>query len=161
METEKLPEVLHDLASINLERARAYEEASFQNQLFDVELRTTFALLANQSRQNNYLLNIQLEKLLAKTHSPRPSHGALLDQWKSNSGLFAGKDRKSLLESCEAGENVLLAIYEKALEMPVRPEVREMLQNQLRGIQSSLSTIRKIIELGVSKAVGNKRWTNG
>ncbi len=60
METEKLCELLHDLATINLERAKAYEEASLQNHLFDVELRTTFALLANQIRQNNYMLNVHL-----------------------------------------------------------------------------------------------------
>ncbi len=160
METDKLTEVLHDLAAINLERAKAYEEASFQNQLFDVELRTTFALLANQSRQNNYLMNIQLEKLLAKTPGARPSHGPLYDQWKSSPGLFTGKDRKSFLESCEAGEIALLAIYEKTLESRVRPEMREMLDNQLRGIQSSLTTIKRIIELGESKAVGNRRWSN-
>ena len=62
METEKLSELFHDLAAINMERAKAYEEASLQNHVFDVELRTTFALLANQSRQNNYLLNLHLEK---------------------------------------------------------------------------------------------------
>ena len=161
METEKLTEVLHDLAAINLERAKAYEEASFQNQLFDVELRTTFALLANQSRQNNYLVSIQLEKLLAKTPGALAAQGQLYDQWKSNSGLFSGKDRKSLLDSCEAGETALLAIYEKALEFPVSRETREMFQNQLRGIQSSLTTIKKIIELGVTKTAGNRRWSNG
>ena len=147
METDKLAELLHDLAMINLERAKAYEQASLQNHLFDVELRTTFALLANQSRQNNYMLNVQLEKMLAKASGVRPAPGNLYDQWKNKTGYFTGDNRKSLLTSCESGEEEMLIIYEKALENPLKVEAREMLQNQLRGLQSSLSTIKKIIDL--------------
>lgn len=156
METDKLTELLHDLAAINLERAKAYEQASLQNQLFDVELRTTFALLANQSRQNNYILNLQLEKILAKTSGLRPAPGSLYNQWKNNTGYFKGDNRKTILSSCESGEEVMLTIYEKALENPVKVEAREMLQNQLRGLQSSLSTIKKIMDLSGTTTLRNK-----
>lgn len=156
MDTEKLAELLHDLATINLERAKAYEAASLQNHVYDVELRTTFALLANQSRQNNYMLNVQLEKMLAKASGLRPAPGKLYDHWKNNAGHFTGDNRKTLLSSCESGEEVMLTIYEKALENPVKPEAREMLQNQLRGLQSSLSTIKKIIDLSGSPMMRNK-----
>jgi uncharacterized protein (TIGR02284 family) len=148
MDTGKLTELLHDLASINLERAKAYETASLQNQLFDVELRTTFALLANQSRQNNNTLNLQVEKLLAKTPGPRPVHGLLYDQWKSNSTHYTGGNRNDLLASCETGEQAMITMYEKALENQLRTEVREMLENQLRSLQSSQATIKKAIESG-------------
>ena len=157
METTNLTELLHDLASINLERAKAYEEASLQNQLYDVELRTTFALLANQSRQNNYMLNVQLEKLLAKNSGIRPAYGPLYNQWKNDIGYFKGDNRNALLDSCEAGETLIAGIYEKVLENPVRSEMREFLQNQLRGIQSSLSTVKKIRDLGgTTKTFGNR-----
>jgi uncharacterized protein (TIGR02284 family) len=156
METDKLTELLHDLATINLERAKAYEQASLQNQLFDVELRTTFALLANQSRQNNYMLNVQLEKMLAKASGLRPGPGTLYSQWKNNTGYFTGENRKTILSSCESGEEVMLTIYEKALENPVKVEAREMLQNQLRGLQSSLSTIKKIMDLSGTTTLKNK-----
>jgi hypothetical protein len=152
METEKLSELMHDLASINMERARAYEEASLQNHLFDVELRTTFALLANQSRQNNYMLNMHLEKMLVKNAGIRPAPGLLYNQWKNDAGYFRGENRKAMLSSCEAGEVIMVSIYEKALENPLRPEAREILQNQLRAMQSSLSTVKKIMDLGGSTA---------
>lgn len=157
METMNLSELLHDLANINLERAKAYEEASLQNHIFDVELRTTFALLANQSRQNNYLLHVHLEKLLAKTPGPRPLAGQLYALWKNDKNYFSGENRKSFLENCEKGEALMVSIYEKALEQPVKPEMREILQNQLKGMQSSLSTIKKITELGgTTKSFGNR-----
>jgi uncharacterized protein (TIGR02284 family) len=157
METMNLIELLHDLASINLERAKAYEEASLQNHLFDVELRTTFALLANQSRQNNYMLNVHLENLLAKNSGIRPAPGQLYNQWKKDTGYFKGDNRKTLLDSCEAGEILMVGIYEKALENTLRSEMREILQNQLRGMQSSLSTVKKIMDLGgTTKTFGSR-----
>lgn len=158
METTNLSELLHDLASINLDRAKAYEEASQQNHIFDVELRTTFALLANQSRQNNYMLNVHLEKLLAKNAGIRPGTGSLYGQWKTDICHFKGDNRKAMLDSCESGEMLMVALYEKALEASIRPEMRELLQNQLRGMQSSLATVKKILEPGgtTSKTYGNR-----
>lgn len=153
-----LTEQLHDLAAINLQRAKAYEEASLQNHLYDVELRTTFALLANQSRQNNYMLNMQLEKLLAKNAGIRPEHGDLYARWQSNAEHFTGKNRNELLDSCEAGETLMVDIYEKALENPLRSEMRELLEGQWRGLQSSLSTIKKIRELGGVPGPFGKRY---
>src|SRR5688572_15984993 len=129
METTHLTELLNDLANINLERAKAYEEASLQNQLFDVELRTTFALLANQSRQNNYMLNVHLENILAKNGGIRPGPGQLYNQWKNDTPYFKGDNRKILLESCENGETLMINIYEKALQNSVRSDMREILQN--------------------------------
>jgi uncharacterized protein (TIGR02284 family) len=157
METTNLIELLNDLANINLERAKAYEEASLQNQLFDVELRTTFALLANQSRQNNYMLNVQLENILAKNGGIRPAPGQLYNRWKNDTAYFKGDNRKILLESCENGETLMIDIYEKALQNPVRSDMREILQNQLRGMQSSLSTVKKIMDLGgTTKTFGSR-----
>jgi uncharacterized protein (TIGR02284 family) len=157
MEATNLTELLHDLASINLERAKAYEEASLQNHLFDVELRTTFALLANQSRQNSYMLNVHLEKLLANNAGIRPPLGQLYNRWKNEKAYFKGENRKTLLESCENGESLMIDIYEKALQNPIRSEMREILQNQLRGMQSSLSTVKKIMDLGgTTKTFGSR-----
>ena len=81
----------------------------------------------------------------------------LFNQWKNDIGYFKGDNRNALLDSCEAGETLIAGIYEKVLENPVRSEMREFLQNQLRGIQSSLSTVKKIRDLGgTTKTFGNR-----
>jgi hypothetical protein len=147
MENEKIAALLYDLAGINLERARAYEEASFQNQVFDVELRTTFALLANQSRQNMYMLNLYVEKLLARMHAPRPTYGSLYKNWKNTAAYYTGNNRRAMLQSCDAGEKAMITLYEQSCELPPKAELREMLQNQLRGFESSLATIKKMLEV--------------
>ena len=68
MEYQQTAEILNDLATINRERAKAYEEASFLNFIFNLELRGSFALLANQSRQNSYSLRQFLEQM--QSHFP-------------------------------------------------------------------------------------------
>jgi hypothetical protein len=62
VEYQQVAEILNDLSTINRERAKAYEEASFLNFIFNLELRGTFALLANQSRQNSFALRQHLEE---------------------------------------------------------------------------------------------------
>ncbi len=68
MEYQQIAEILNDLTTINRERAKAYEEASFLNFIFNLELRGSFALLANQSRQNSFALRQFLEQL--QTYHP-------------------------------------------------------------------------------------------
>lgn len=157
MEAGKISEILNDLAAINMEMAKAYEYASLQNQLYDVELRTTFALLANQGRQNSYTLNMQVEKLLAKNSEARPGLGALHGEYIGNKELFIGTNRKAMLTASEAGETVMVALYEKALSNKIHSEIRDMLENQLRGMQSALSTIKKTIDTAEIKPISYRR----
>ena len=151
MDNQQLSELLNDIALINLERANTYEEASFQNQLFSVELRGTFALLANQSRQNVYMLKEFIEKLGIKRSQLPQAGGALMQQWKNLPSTFSHTDQKLILESCEAGEEAIQIIYRKALDMPVTRSINELLQNQLKGLESSQTVIREIVAMRKSK----------
>jgi uncharacterized protein (TIGR02284 family) len=148
MENEKLAGLIQDLTAINQERARAYEEASMHNHIFDVSLRGTFALLANQSRQNTFILKQQLEKLHAKKTPVVNGHGELYKQWKNLPITFAGADKKSMLQSCEAGEEAMQVVYKMALEQPVNSETRQLLQNQQKGLQGSQTVIQQLLKEG-------------
>lgn len=149
MEQDKLRELLNDLAAINVERAKAYEHASQQNQLFDVELRATFALLANQSRQNNLILKLQLEKFTVKKGSKPVTleKGELYQLWTGYGAAFDGNDKNAMLEASRNGEEALLQVYEKAQENTLKPEMRQILENQVKGIQSSLTVVNEILNL--------------
>lgn len=150
MEKELLREILNDLAAINRERAKAYEDASFENIVYNLELRGTFALLANVSRQNNFMLKQQLEKMPVKnTGSKKPlpqlTFGHLYDQWKNKSITFVGKNVVDVLQACEEGEEAILHIYQQAIDMLDTTELKEMLENQMRGLQNSYSIIRGLV----------------
>jgi hypothetical protein len=145
MDNQKLSELLNDIALINLERARTYEEASFQNQLYSVELRGNFALLANQSRQHNFMLKEQLEKLGVKRSHITLAGGDLYKQWTALPATFPGIDSKNILDNCEAGEEAVQVIYKKALDMPLTRDINQLLQHQLRGLENSSVVVKEIL----------------
>jgi len=150
VEKELLREILNDMAAINRERAKAYEEASFETIVYNLELRGTFALLANQSRQNNFLLKQQLEKIPVKQTGgkkplPQLTFGDLYNQWKAKSVSWTGVGVYEMLKSCEEGEEAILEIYRKAIDMLDSTELKEMLENQVRGLQNSYSIIKGLV----------------
>ena len=145
MDNQKLSELLNDIALINLERARTYEEASFQNQLYSVELRGNFALLANQSRQHNFMLKEQLEKLGVKRSHISFAGGDLYKQWITLPANFSAIDSKNILDSCEAGEEAAQGIYKKALEMSLTRDVNQLLQHQLKVLENSSGIVKEIL----------------
>lgn len=141
---------MNDIAAINRERAKAYEEASFENFIFNLELRGTFALMANQSRQNIFLLKQQLENMPVKTTGlkkplPQLSFGDLYNQWKDMPVSFSGSDVYEMLKSCEEGEEAILAIYQRAIDMLDSTELKQLLENQVRGLQNSYSIIKGLV----------------
>jgi Domain of unknown function (DUF2383). len=151
VENDLIKEILNDIAAINRERAKAYEDASFENHIYNLELRGTFALLANQSRQNNFALKQQLEKMPSKVMAgskkplPQLTFGDLYDQWKNKSLSFAGSDVFQMLKACEEGEEAIQDIYRQAIERIDRTELRELLEGQLRGLQNSGSVIKGLV----------------
>jgi hypothetical protein len=150
VEHQQLAEILNDLSTINRERAKAYEEASFLNFIFNLELRGTFALLANQSRQNNFLLRQHLEQLPnnhagSKKPLPQLTFGDLYNQWKEMGISFSGPGIYDMLVSSELGEQAIQVIYNKAIEQLPAGELQYILENQLRGLQTSHSIIKGIM----------------
>jgi hypothetical protein len=151
VEQQQIKEILNDLSTINRERAKAYEEASFLNFIFNLELRGTFALLANQSRQNNFMLRQHLEQLpshnaFGKKPLPELTFGDLYNQWKDMAISFSGPNVTEMLKSCEQGEEAVQTIYKRAMEMfPLDNQLQYVLENQLRGLQHSHSIIKGIL----------------
>jgi hypothetical protein len=150
VEKELLREIWNDLAAINRERAKAYEEASFENIVYNLELRGTFALLANQSRQNNFSLKQQLEKLPVRNTGgkkplPQLTFGDLYSQWKEMSVSWSGMDVYEMLKSCEEGEEAILEIYKRAIDLLDSTELKTLLENQVRGLQNSYSIVKGLV----------------
>lgn len=150
MEYQQIIEILNDLATINRERAKAYEEASFLNYIFNLELRGTFALLANQSRQNSFALRQRLEQMPprhtgSKKPLPQLTFGDLYNEWNGMNVSFSGPDIYDMLKCSEQGEEAIQIIYHKAIELLPPGDLQNLLENQLRGLQNSLSIIRGIL----------------
>jgi len=150
MEYQQIAEILNDLTTINRERAKAYEEASFLNFIFNLELRGSFALLANQSRQNSFALRQFLEQLqdthpALKKPMPQLTFGSLYNQWKDMGVSFSGPNIYDMLRSSEQGEEAIQVIYSKAIEQLPAGDLQYLLENQLRGLHTSHSIVKGIL----------------
>ncbi|WP_205511166.1 hypothetical protein [Longitalea arenae] len=150
MEYQQIAEIVNDLSTINRERAKAYEEASFLNFIFNLELRGTFALLANQSRQNSFALRQYLEQLqshipVTKKPLPQLRFGDLYNKWKEMGVSFSGPNIYDMLKSSEAGEQAIQVIYSNAIAQLPAGELQYLLENQLRGLQNSHSVVIGIL----------------
>lgn len=150
MEFQQLAEIVNDLSTINRERAKAYEEASFLNFIFNLELRGSFALLANQSRQNSFALRQFLEQLqdthpALKKPMPQLTFGSLYNQWKDMGVSFSGPNIYDMLKSSEQGEEAMQIIYAKAIEQLPAGDLQYLLETQLRGLHTSHSIVKGIL----------------
>jgi hypothetical protein len=150
VEYQQIAEILNDLSTINRERAKAYEEASFLNFIFNLELRGTFALLANQSRQNSFSLRQHLEQLQThipalKKPLPQLTFGDLYNQWKDMGVSFSGPNVYDMLTSCEQGEEAIQIIYARAINQLPAGDLQYLLETQLRGLQTSHSVVKGIL----------------
>lgn len=150
MEFQQLAEIVNDLSTINRERAKAYEEASFLNFIFNLELRGSFALLANQSRQNSFALRQFLEQLqdthpALKKPMPQLTFASLYNQWKDMGVSFSGPNIYDMLKSSEQGEKAMQVIYSKAIEQLPAGDLQYLLETQLRGLHTSHSIVKGIL----------------
>lgn len=150
MEYQQIAEILNDLSIINRERAKAYEEASFLNFIFNLELRGSFALLANQSRQNSFALRQHLEQLPgnisgSKKGVPQLTFGDLYNQWKAMGVSFSGPNIYDMLKSSEQGEEAIQVIYTKAIDQLPNGDLQYLLETQLRGLHTSHSIVKGIL----------------
>ena len=150
MEYQQIAEILNDLTTINRERAKAYEEASFLNFIFNLELRGSFALLANQSRQNSFSLRQHLEQIQSnhpalKKPLPQLTFGDLYNQWKDMGVSFSGPNIYDMLKSSEQGEEAIQVIYSKAIEQLPAGDLQYLLETQLRGLHTSHSIVKGIL----------------
>ena len=146
---EELVEVLNDLIRINNDRIVGYERASKESKNIDVDLIATFNKMADQSRKYKAELVQQVSRLGGDAASDTTVSGKVYRVWMDLKAAITGKDRESILGSCEYGEDVAQRAYEAALESDayMSTEVRQMISSQKRDLKTSHDLIRKYRDL--------------
>jgi uncharacterized protein (TIGR02284 family) len=101
---EELVSVLNDLIRINNDRIVGYERASKESKDIDVDLIATFNKMADQSRKYKAELVQQVSRLGGDAASDTTVSGKVYRVWMDLKAAITGKDRESILGSCEYGE---------------------------------------------------------
>ncbi|AEW02077.1 aldehyde dehydrogenase [Niastella koreensis] len=138
-------EVLNDLIRINNDRTAGYMRASEDTKNVDVDLRTIFERMADESRQNAIELTAQVGRLGGEPATGTTTSGKIYRAWMNVKDMFTGKDRHALLASCEYGEDAAQRAYEDALatDAPLSTDIRQLITSQKASLRNAHDVIKK------------------
>ena len=113
MEIEKTIEAFNSLIVINNDRIEGYKTAEAEAQ--ETDLKMLFSDLMQTSVQNRKELVAEVTRLGGTPDEGTRVTGKFFRVWMDVKAAFTGNDRKTILESCEYGEDVILETYKKVL----------------------------------------------
>jgi len=129
------PEIINDLIRINNDRVQGYKEAlDLAHGLGLDSLRHIFAKYILQSQHFIEELTPYVVRQGEEPTDATLLRGKLFRMWMGLKATVAGNDRKSLLESCEKGEDAFKDTYKKTLsdeETLLTGDVKNIMLNQL------------------------------
>ncbi len=142
---EKLAGVLNDLLEINNDRVTGYEKAAEEAKKVDVDLQAIFHKMADDSRGYAAALTAEVQRLGAEPSTDTTNLGKIYRVWMDVKNAFSGKDRQSILESCEFGEDAAQKAYKDALasDAEINAETRQLITSQQASLKDAHDTIKK------------------
>jgi len=146
METnEKLAEVLNDLLEINNDRIKGYNKAAEEAKDSDIDLKAIFKNMANESIKYASELTQLVQRLGAKPSADTTVRGKIYRVWMDVKATFTGRDRQSVLDSCEFGEDAAQRAYTEALasDAEISAEIRNVITDQQAALKKSHNLIKK------------------
>jgi uncharacterized protein (TIGR02284 family) len=107
-------EILNTLIQINNDRIEGYKTASKETE--EQDLITFFANLTQTSQHCKQELSGEVVKLGGTPTDETKTTGKFFRVWMDVKAALTGKDRKAILNSCEYGEDMAKATYEKVIK---------------------------------------------
>lgn len=147
--TRKLVNLLNDLVKVNNDRILGYEKAADAiHDIYEIEIKTLFFKMAEESRYYRSKLSEVLSKLRGNVVNDTTAAGDIFRVWIGVKAAFTGNDVLGTLESCEFGENHALKAYRHVLQHEITwPEgVREILENQYNLLRLSRDKMKRTRE---------------
>jgi uncharacterized protein (TIGR02284 family) len=129
---EKVIKILNDLIETNLDRIKGYETAA--GDADDSEVKNLCNSYASQSRGFKVALDTMVRDLGGKPTESSSAAGAVYRAWMGVKHT-ASDSKKSVLSSCEFGEDAAVKNYEDALDNDDVPQnVVALIESQYREI---------------------------
>lgn len=142
--TEKAQDVLEKLSKLHYDRIQGYERAKDDTK--DADLLALFSFYEQQSRQFKSDLNSEITKYGGDIPDDNSFLGEIHQAWMDLKAAVTGKDRDSVLSSCEFGEQTIVGAYEDALKYDnddtrLPDALESTLRKQLEELRSAKSRI--------------------
>lgn len=147
--TDTITEVLNDLVAINNDRIKGYENALKEleenKESNDTELKELFLSMIRESQTIKMDLGTEIQAFGGTIDNDTTVSGKIYRTWMDLKVIFTGKNRKSILISCEFGEDAAQKAYDTALSEEDLPAyITTMLQTQRAVLKTSHDTIKKL-----------------
>lgn len=145
-QNEETLEILNDLVKINNDRIAGYERAINEAKDLDVDLKAVFEGMIRESEQYKSDLLVHYGKVGGdEAETGTTNAGKIYRAWMDVKATFSGSDRKTILASCEFGEDAWRRSYEQALnsEAELSPEIRSLITEQYTAEKKSHDLIKK------------------
>jgi uncharacterized protein (TIGR02284 family) len=142
---DNLIDVLNDLIRINNDRINGYEKAAEEARDIDVDLRSVFTRMADESRQYAAELTQEVVKLGGEPATGTTNSGKIYRVWMDVKATFTGHSRQAVLENCEFGEDAAQKAYDLALrsDAEMTADIRQLITNQKASLKTSHDVIKK------------------
>ncbi len=130
---EKNTELLNDLIEVNNDRIEGYAKAiDLIDASKDADIISLFERFRQQSRQFKSALAPLITREGGTPTEGTRTMGKLYRMWMDIKINITGHDRKSILESCEKGEDIFKNVYDKVWENidEIDPQILSIVKSQ-------------------------------
>ena len=149
-QNEKIVRILNNLIETNLDRIKGYEKAAEDAE--DAEVKNLCNSYASQSRGYKVALDNIVRELGGKPTESSSASGTVYRAWM---GLkhTASDSKKSVLSSCEFGEDAAVKSYEDALDNDDVPQnVVSLIESQYREIVQAHDRVKSMRDAVAERA---------
>lgn len=147
--SNEIIDVLNDLIKINNDRIEGYEKAIDNARTIDVDLQTIFSKMKSESIKYTAELHNKILQLGGNADTGSTTlPGKVYRVWMDIKATFTGKDRASLLDACEFGEDAAQNAYKAALDTDGLPmDILDFLREQKTALSASHDEIKAMRDM--------------
>lgn len=146
---EKVVGVLNDLIRINHDRVVGYEKAIDELKDEDADLKTLFRRYINESSEFSHELTQEVNRLGGSPADGTTNSGKIYRVWMDLKAAITGKDRKTILDNCEFGEDAAQKAYDMALNADIdyEPSIRDLIVRQKATLKAGHDEVKRLRDM--------------
>ncbi len=149
MDNEKVTGIINDLVRINHDRVVGYEKAIEELKDEDADLKTLFQRYVMESRQYAQELTTEVSRLGGDAAEGTTNSGKIYRVWMDLKAAISGKDRQTILNNCEFGEDAAQKAYDTALnaDVDLEPSIRELFVRQKASLRAGHDEVKRLRDM--------------
>ncbi len=146
---EKVIGIINDLIRINHDRVVGYEKAVDELKNEDADLKVLFQKYITESRQYAQELTQEVTRLGGDPAEGTTNSGKIYRVWMDLKAAITGKDRETILNNCEFGEDAAQKAYDMALNSDTELEtpLRDLIVRQKATLKAGHDEVKRLRDM--------------